>query len=102
MTQQDARTILEKLADFLNKNDGNTLNEWLSIPLINTLKMDLEKIIVKDQKQLKELENPDPTFGIVKPTDSSKDKPAPPHIVSRKEGEQPSRPTPPEGSESNV
>lgn len=80
MTSDGVTKILERLANFLNKNEGNTLNEWLSIPLLSTIRADLEKLVAEDEKDRKELV-----------------KTMPPKIVSRKEGEQPPRPIPSEG-----
>ena len=48
MIQEDAKKILETLATFFNENDGNRINRWLAIPLINTIKTDLQEILQRD------------------------------------------------------
>ena len=50
MTSEDATKVLEVVAGFLNENEGNKLNKWLAVPLINTVKSNLEEIIAKDEK----------------------------------------------------
>lgn len=48
MITEDAKKILDTLAAFFNENEGNKINRWLAIPLINTIKIDLQEIIQRD------------------------------------------------------
>jgi hypothetical protein len=48
MITEDAKKILDTLAAFFNENEGNKINRWLAIPLINTIKVDLQEIIQRD------------------------------------------------------
>lgn len=48
MIQEDAKKILDTLAAFMNENDGNRINRWLAVPLINTIKADLQEILQRD------------------------------------------------------
>lgn len=48
MITEDAKKILDTLAAFFNENDGNKINRWLAVPLINTIKADLQEILQRD------------------------------------------------------
>jgi len=48
MITEDAKKILDTLAAFMNENDGNKINRWLAVPLINTIKADLQEILQRD------------------------------------------------------
>lgn len=48
MITEDAKKILDRLASFFNDNEGNRINKWLAVPLINTIKADLQEILQRD------------------------------------------------------
>lgn len=48
MINEDAKKILDTLASFFNENEGNKINRWLAIPLINTIKEYTLEIIQRD------------------------------------------------------
>ena len=48
MINEDAKKILDTLASFFNENEGNRINRWLAVPLINTIKADLQEILQRD------------------------------------------------------
>lgn len=48
MITEDAKKILDTLAAFFNENEGNRINRWLAIPLINTIKADIQEILQRD------------------------------------------------------
>jgi len=48
MIQEDMKKILDTLASFFQENDGNRINRWLAVPLINTVKADLQEILQRD------------------------------------------------------
>lgn len=111
MVVKEAQAILEKIADFLNKNEGNKLNEWLAVPLISTIREDLNKIIASDAKKIKELtadltEAPDDAVE----TDKSKqpltegEVKGPTKVIknTNKPTDKPPRPTSPAGETPNV
>ena len=62
MITEDAKKILDTLAAFFNENEGNKINRWLAVPLINTIKADLQEILQRDSyvpptKKKRELED---------------------------------------------
>lgn len=63
MITEDAKKILDTLAAFFNENEGNRINRWLAIPLINTIKSDLQEILQRDSyvppKETEDDENED-------------------------------------------
>jgi len=48
MITEDAKKILDTLAAFFNENEGNRINRWLAVPLINTIKADIQEILQRD------------------------------------------------------
>jgi len=48
MITEDAKKVLDTLASFFNENEGNKINRWLAVPLINTIKADLQEILQRD------------------------------------------------------
>ena len=48
MITEDAKKILDTLAAFFNENEGNRINRWLAVPLINTIKTDIQEILQRD------------------------------------------------------
>lgn len=59
MIQEDAKRVLDTLTAFFSENDGNKINRWLAIPLINTIKENLQEIIQRDAYKPPTIEDTD-------------------------------------------